>query len=217
MIYKKVVGSFVFLFVILGISLAGYYFVQAKFINSQNLLEFDGLLKNISSEGGDKAFLITLQTSGGTVIMVHTDSSTNYVGNIKRKDLDDAIHNFLLNNIDMRLRIVADIVDNEAYAKSIKKVEGVGYGFEGDHVQITRAMVIDKGEDLNGDNQWFKVDTGVAEITFRVITSTDFSGITFEDLKAGNIVQIHGRDSGNVFLASLVVLKEKNINTYLTK
>lgn len=218
MLYKKIIGSLVFLFMILGISLLGYYFVQAKFINSQNLLEFDGLLTNVVSSGDGGVSTITLQTSGGEIKVI-ADNSTNYVGGLTYGDLDDAIN-------DMRLRIVADIAAGKAYAKSIKEISGEGYGFGGDHVQITRAMVIDKSE-LNATDKWIKVDTGVAIITFHITTSTNFSGTTFEELSYrddgdiynddGDIVQIHGRDSGNVFLASLVVLKEKKITTMLTK
>jgi hypothetical protein len=210
MLYKKIVGTFVFLFMILGISLIGYYFTQAKFINNQNLLEFDGLLTNTLSDNGD--YSISLKTSGAGTITVIANGSTNYVGSLTYGDIDKAI-NIPPFNHNMRLRVVADIVGNQAYAKSVKRIDGEGYGFAGDHVQIARATVT--GIDIPGKK--LIVDSGVAMITFHINNSTGFSGTTFSTLQIGEVVQIHGRDSGSYFLANLVVLKEKKIKTTVTK
>lgn len=189
MIYKKILGTLVLTLFIVGASFATFNFVDAKFIDGGNKLNFDGLVTSVTPD------FIILSTSGTELVKVSVNKKTDFVGKLKLKDIQVGDH----------LKINANTAKDEVKAKTVKLVSrGFGYGTTGGQVNIKDSTVT--ARDI--DNETFTVDSGDAIMTFQVNVSTNFVKTSFAQIQVGDELHITGVDSGAGFIAKNVI-KEK--------
>lgn len=189
MFYKKLLGTLILILLITGVSFTTYNFVDAKFINTESSLNFDGLVTAVTPSS------LTLSTSGTEPIEVLINKKTSFVGKLKFQDIKVGDH----------LKINAVSSGGSVKAKTVKLVShGSGYGTIGDRVYIEDAVVTSK----NTTKRTITVNSGDAIITIQINISTNFDKTSFSQIKIGDELQVTGTDSGENFIAKDIKLKK---------
>lgn len=187
---KKSIGTFVFL----GLIFSAVAFTvpadaRAQFINSMFGLVADGVVAEIDGDS------LVLLTSGAEPIEMAITYRTRIVrGPVEAGD---------------QVKVTARVRNGETTALVIKKTgTGPGYGHAGDRVLVSKAKVVSK----DGDS--FTVESSVGVITFEVTASTRFYRTSFSNLEEGDWVKVIGEDSGDAFVARLVLGERKHRYSY---
>lgn len=191
---------------VLGMALSASSSVQALFISVVGNVNVDGIVDNVNI--GDSTLTIT--TAGTPAITFDINGKTNFAPDgLSFGDLEEGDH----------VRVNAKPVDGgNPLAIVVRKLNNgdPGYGTRGDNVTVNDAVVTGKTSNT------FTVDVGYTEITFRVLSSTNFNGIVknFSDLQIGNTVHVNGEDNTTEFIARQVIVtggNAKNVTTELQR
>jgi len=183
---KKIIGTFLFSAFVVGVSLAGFSLAGAHFFNGFRNIHFDGIVNTVNTSN----FEMILLTSGTDPVTVQINEHTVFTGGLSYEDILLGDH----------LKVFAKTRDGVNIAKVVRRVDGgTGYGTAGDMVHVSQATVVSKTADT------FTVDSGTANITFRITSATRFIRTNFSSLSAGDSVMVNGTDSGTEFLAKIVV------------
>lgn len=186
---KKLIGTSLFLFMLSSMVLGGFSFANAQFIENFKTIVFDGYVDEFNS---NSITLIKPDTYDFVTVLINED--TVYAGQLKFSSIAKGDW----------LRIVGKTNGNGAVAKVIRRDNNSGYGNSGKVVNIKEAKLTYK--DPTGT--YFRVSTEAADnIVFRINPSTKFIFSEFDDLEVDkDILHIIGSDSGNEFLARVVIL-----------
>lgn len=182
---KKTIGTLGIFSVASVLLFASVDLVQARFINSRNNLNADGIVGSV----GNNEF--TLLTAGSDPIEIQVNNRTNFA---RRTDFDD------LSPGDV-VQVNARIQNGSVLARTIRIEDDdvQGYGTAGDRVLISEGRVTGKSGNI------FTIETRAANISFRVTPSTRFLRTNYAFLNIGDRVYVAGEDTGSDFIAKRVI------------
>ncbi|NTV31440.1 hypothetical protein HGA91_05700 [candidate division WWE3 bacterium] len=182
---KKIIGSLGIISIAGLLLFASADIVQARFLYTKNSLLADGVVGSVTNNS------FVFYASGSDPIKVSYDRKTVITPR------HTALHNGDYIDLTGKVngsRVTANIV-------RIKRGDGEGYGSEGTNVIITEGKIIDKTSNT------LEVKTKISDINFMITPSTRFIGKTLSKLKVNDTVYISGEDTGNSFVAHLVIKK----------
>ncbi len=179
---RKIIGTFLMFLIIISLSMIGFSYAQAQFLDLKKITNVDGLVDAIS------ATQLTLHTNGSEPIVFQINSHTVFAQNMTYHDIHpgDSIN------------ILARVNNHRILAKLIKKNNSAGYGCQGQYVFIRTAHV----SEIGGNT--ITVTDNFAVTTFTITASTWFVNVNFGDISIGDRLQISGYDSGSEFLANAI-------------
>ena len=181
---KKVLGTAVYLGLLVLISSAAAYGVQAKFLNTSRLINFEGVVTQVLG------YSLTVQAAGNSVVTVNGIPGSTIIGGDAEDWADFAPGDGIT---------VLGIQEGDAVtARIIKKIAGAGYGAQGPSVMLSRGKVVAKGSSS------FSVDIGSTVVTVQVSLTTRFMGGSFPGLTVGKTVSVIGHDTGTQVIATTV-------------
>jgi F0F1-type ATP synthase assembly protein I len=179
---RKIIGTSLMTIMIISLSLVGFSYAQAQFLDLKKIANVDGIIDSISATS------LTLHTNGSESIVFNINNHTVFTQNMTYLDFSPG----------ESVKVIAKIRNHVATAKVIKKIGSAGYGCHGDHVFIRTAEI------TNIDGDTVTISSDLAIITFRISAATWFVNTPFADLVVGDRIQVNGYDSGVEFLANAV-------------
>jgi len=183
---QKVIGTSIIAAFIISLTLAGFSFAQAQFMDNHTSV-IDGLVVDKSTN------TVTLSTSGTEDFILTIDSGTVFNKNM-------SFANVLIGGT---INATVRNINGVNVAKVIRINNATGYGFAGEIVQIHDSKFVSK----SAAEQTITVKSELTTITFHITPSTKFINTSFDELTEGNTLQIHGTDSGTSFLAQNIILQ----------
>lgn len=184
----KVLGTFVFVVLALGVSFMSYSNAFAKLVTQGTKVNATGTILSMDTEAQSFVF----QGTATGVVTVYVTEGTMFGGNLA--GLSDL-------SAGDTIQVVNQKTEGVNYALKIREINtGAGYGYGPNQVSIAKAMVVSTSENH------VLVAVGQTNIDITVNAATTFVGTTFENIAAGDMLMITGADTGTEYVADMVTL-----------
>lgn len=182
---KKIIGTFIFSFLVLSVLSVSTGVVQAQFINKGEKLTFDGILIEVKNNH------LLVDTNGTEPFKVQINNNTKFKP--KKTTVDDMVpgdHVF----------IKANRQGNNYVASSVDvKDQEHSYGTN-PNISVMEGLIVSKA----ADRLVIKPDGNKPNVTFFLTGATEFVKRPFALLKKNDRVRIKGHDDGTKFVADKV-------------
>lgn len=184
----KVLGTFVFVVLALGVSFMSYSNAFAKLVTQGTKVNATGTILSMDTEAQSFVF----QGTATGVVTVYVTEDTVFGSNLA--GLADLSAGDTIQLVDQK-------TEGINYALKIREINsGAGYGYGTNQVSVAKAMVVSTSENH------ILVAIGQTNIDITVNAATTFVGTTFEDIAAGDKVMITGSDTGTAYVADMITL-----------
>jgi hypothetical protein len=184
----KVLGTFVFVVLALGVSFMSYSNAFAKLVTQGTKVNATGTILSMDTEAQSFVF----QGTATGVVTVYVTEDTVFGSNLT--GLADLSAGDTIQLVDQK-------TEGINYALKIREINsGAGYGYGTNQVSVAKAMVVSTSENH------ILVAIGQTNIDITVNAATTFVGTTFEDIAAGDKVMITGSDTGTAYVADMITL-----------